>query len=281
MGRRVSAIFAVLLAAGSPELGAAEHEASVPVSSLSHIHGIAFGSADDLILATHHGVFAVDPAGQARLISEPHDFMGFTRAGPDRLMASGHPAGGGNMGVLISNDGGAAWSSLADGVGGPVDFHAMSVSPAEPEVVYGLFGGVQVSRDAGKTWAVSGPAPADTIDLAAAPDDPATLYAGTMDGLMVSTDFGASWAQSGPQGVPVTAIEATGSGEIYAFFAGGVLFRRDSEGSWIALSDDFGQRVILHLAVNGDTPNRLAAVTNASDVLISDDAGKSWRPFTQ
>lgn len=281
MRPRAFTLLAVLFATGSPGLGAAEHEMSIPVSSLSHIHGIAFGAVDGLILATHHGVFAIDPTGQARLISEPHDFMGFTRAGADRLIASGHPAGGGNMGVLISNDGGSAWSSLADGVGGPVDFHAMSVSPADPEVVYGLFGGVQVSRDAGKTWAVSGPAPADTLDLAAAPDDPATLYAGTMDGLMVSTDFGASWAQSGPQGVPVTAIEATGSGEIYAFFAGGGLFRRDGDGSWIALSEDFGQRVILHLAVDADAPDRLAAVTNASAVLISDDAGKTWRPFAQ
>ena len=279
MRPRASALLAVLFATGSPGLGTAEHEVSTPLSSLSHIHGVAFGAADDFILATHHGVFAVDPGGQARLISEPHDFMGFTRAAADRLIASGHPAGGGNMGVLTSNDGGAEWSPLADGVGGPVDFHAMSVSPADPEVVYGLFGGIQVSRDAGETWTTSGPAPADTIDVAAAPDDPATLYAGTMEGLMVSTDFGASRAQSGPQGVPVTAVESTGSGEIYTFFAGGGLFRRDGDGSWTALSEDFGQRVILHLAVDGDTPNRLAAVTNASAVLISEEAGRSWRPF--
>ena len=157
----------------------------------------------------------------------------------------------------------------------------MSVSPADPEVVYGLFGGIQVSRDAGATWTISGPAPADTIDVAAAPDDPATLYAGTMDGLMVSTDFGASWTRSGPEGMPVTAVESTGSGEIYAFFAGGGLFRRDGDGSWSALSEDFGQRVILHIAVDGDTPDRLAAVTDASAVLISEDAGASWRALAQ
>jgi photosystem II stability/assembly factor-like uncharacterized protein len=281
MDRSLVMRFAILFVAGSAGVGAAEPEASVPVSSLSHIHGIAFGAADALILATHHGVFAVDGAGQARLISEPHDFMGFTRAGPNRLIASGHPFGGGNMGVLGSNDGGAEWFPLAEGVGGPVDFHAMSVSPADPEVVYGLFGGIQVSRDAGETWSVSGPAPADTIDLAAGPGDPGTLYAATMDGLMVSTDFGASWTSAGPQGVPVTAVEATASGATYAFFAGGGLFRRSDDGSWAAISADFGQRVILHLAVDADRPDRLAAVTDASAVLISDDAGQSWRAFAQ
>ena len=278
--RRMSAAIAVLFAC-SPGLNAAEHMAGVPVSDLSHIHGIAFGAANDLILATHHGVFTVDPAGQARLISEPHDFMGFTRADPDRLLASGHPAAGGNMGVLTSDDGGATWSLLSDGVGGPVDFHAMSVSPMDPQVIYGLYGDIQVSRDAGRMWAVSGPAPLDTLDLAAGPDDPATLYAGTVDGLMVSTDFGVSWTRSGPPGVPVTAVESTGSGEIYAFFAGDGLFRRDSAGTWTSLSKEFGQRVILHLAIHEDTPERLAAVTDTSAVLISEDAGKSWRPIAQ
>lgn len=185
------------------------------------------------------------------------------------------------MGVLTSNDGGANWSVLADGVGGPVDFHAMSVSPADPKVVYGLYGDIQVSHDAGRNWAISGPAPFDTLDLAAGPGDPATLYAGTMDGLMVSADFGVSWTRSGPPGVPVTAVESTGSGEIYAFFAGDGLFRRDGAGNWTGLSKDFGQRVILHLAIHREMPERHAAVTDASAVLISEDGGKSWRPIAQ
>ena len=281
MGRRTAAFAAVLLTAGSPLAGAADHVASVPLSDLSHVHGIAFGAAGDLILATHHGIFNVEPDGNAQLMSEPNDFMGFTRAGSDRLMASGHPAGGGNMGVLASTDGGAKWTRLSDGVDGPVDFHAMSVNPADPTVVYGLFGDIQISRDAGKTWAISAAAPSDTIDLAAGADDPGTLYAGTMDGLMVSTDFGVSWTRSGPQGVPVTAVESTSSGEIYAFFAGGGLFRKSDDGTWAGLSDDFGQRVILHLAVDEAMPDRIAAVTDESAVLISDDAGKSWRPFAQ
>jgi photosystem II stability/assembly factor-like uncharacterized protein len=277
----VSAALSILFASGSPGLTAAEHMASVSVSDLSHIHGIAFGASDDLILATHHGVFTVAPTGEAQLISEPHDFMGFTRAGPDRLMASGHPAGGGNMGVLASTDGGAKWSPLAEGVDGPVDFHAMSVSAADPEVVYGLFGGIQVSRDGGKTWMVSGPAPADTIDLAAGPDGVGTLYAGTMNGLLVSTDFGVTWTPTGLQGVPVTAVEATGTGGIYAFAAGSGLFRGDGDGNLTALSENFSQRVILHLAIDGTEPDRIAAVTDDSAVLISGDAGKSWRPFAQ
>lgn len=281
MAHRIAALSALLVVASGTGLGATEDEPGVPLASLSHIHGVAFGSSNDLILATHHGIFAVDPTGQARLISEPNDFMGFTRAGSDRLMASGHPSGGGNMGVLASVDGGEKWTPLAEGVGGPVDFHAMSVSPSDPEVVYGLFGGIQVSRDGGRGWTISGPAPADTIDLAAGPNDVGTLYAGTMSGLMVSADFGATWTPSGPQGVPVTAVEPASSGSIYAYFAGAGLFRRDRDGIWTTLTEDFGRQVLLHLAIDGAIPDRIAAVTDESVVLISDDGGRSWRPFAQ
>ena len=69
MRSRVCAAFAVLSTC-SPGLVAAEHIAGVPVSSLTHIHGIAFGAANDLIVATHHGVFTVDPAGRVLISAE-------------------------------------------------------------------------------------------------------------------------------------------------------------------------------------------------------------------
>ncbi len=79
--------------------------------------------------------------------------MGFTPHPADEsvLYASGHPAGGGNLGFIVSRDGGRGWSSLSPGVGGPVDFHQMDVSKADPSVIYGAHGGLQASRDGGRT----------------------------------------------------------------------------------------------------------------------------------
>src|SRR3546814_18572167 len=76
----------------------------------THFHGIAVDPSDpdSLYLATHHGFFVVGPDGVARQISETEDdFMGFTPhpADPDVLYASGHPAGGGNLGFIVSRDG--------------------------------------------------------------------------------------------------------------------------------------------------------------------------------
>src|SRR3546814_5804623 len=65
--------------------------------------------------------------------------MGFTPhpADPEVLYASGHPAGGGNLGFIVSRDGGQSWAKLSDGAGGPDDFHQMDISKADPQVIYG------------------------------------------------------------------------------------------------------------------------------------------------
>jgi hypothetical protein len=44
------------------------------------------------------------------------DFMGFTPhpSDPATLYSSGHPAGGGNLGFIVSEDGGGSWTQLAD-----------------------------------------------------------------------------------------------------------------------------------------------------------------------
>ena len=40
----------------------------------------------------------------------------------------------------------------------------MTVSPADPDTLYGSYGGVQVSRDGGRTWALAGSGPSELID---------------------------------------------------------------------------------------------------------------------
>lgn len=56
---------------------ASEHSAAIPVSELTHIHGVVLPpNSDVVLLATHHGLFAVNSAGSARMASEEaDDFM--------------------------------------------------------------------------------------------------------------------------------------------------------------------------------------------------------------
>ena len=135
-------------------------------------HGISVDPKDSsrIYLATHHGLFVVAPDGKAERASDMSaDFMGFTPhpSDPATIYASGHPSGGGNLGIIVSNDKGKTWKKLADGVGGPVDFHQMDVSKADPNVMIGNSRGLQISKDAGRSWKMVGPAPNGTIDIAA------------------------------------------------------------------------------------------------------------------
>jgi photosystem II stability/assembly factor-like uncharacterized protein len=163
----------------------------------THYHGLAVDPADPsrLYLATHHGFYLVGADGMASRLSEVQDFMGFTPhpTDPSILYASGHSSSGGNLGFLMSADGGANWTQISPGLDGPVDFHQLDVSPADPRVIYGVYKGFQVSCDGGKTWSMAGPAPQGLIALAASARSPDRIYAATKSGLAYSEDAGATW----------------------------------------------------------------------------------------
>ena len=120
----------------------------------THFHGLAVdpGDSSRLLLATHHGLFAVTQEGSVRRVSSgTEDFMGFSPHPSDgvTLYSSGHPPAGGNLGFRVSTDGGRTWTRLSPGAAGIADFNSMTVSPADPRTIYGSYGGLQVSRDGG------------------------------------------------------------------------------------------------------------------------------------
>lgn len=259
---------------------------SIPIAAVSHIHGIAIDPRDSarLFLATHNGVFHTAADGTAERISEnTNDYMGFTPhpTDADVMYASGHPSGGGNMGLLVSRDGGRSWEQRASGAGGPVDFHSMDVSRADPKVIYGLYGGIQVSPDGGESWSVAGAPPADVIDLAAMAVSPDIVFAATTSGIAISRDAGATWEPTGPQGQPASMIQTAPDGTTYAFIVGTGLVRSPGAAlDWRPVNNEFGERVLLHLAADPADPARLFAVTDESRILASGDGGKTWQPLT-
>jgi photosystem II stability/assembly factor-like uncharacterized protein len=287
MHARILALgFAAIAAAAADRTEAAE---AVPVSQLvqaTHFHGLAVDPQDStrLLLATHHGVFAVAADGTATLLSEQaDDFMGFTPhpADPAVLFASGHPQGGGNLGFIRSQDGGKTWEKLSDGAIGPVDFHQMAVSRADPQRIYGIYGELQLSRDGGASWEeLVGAAPAGLIDLAASARDADTLYAATEDGLIMSNSVGTAWQTAGTPAGAATMVEVLADGTIYAFVVGAGLLR-GAEGSqdWTVVSNGFGDRYVIHFAADPGDPQRLYAITQKSELLASVDGGATWAPL--
>ncbi len=262
---------------------------AIPLQQLkeaTHIHGIAVDRADPtrLLLATHHGFFVLAADGTATRVSPVQDFMGFTPhpSDPSVLYASGHPAGGGNLGFIVSTDGGVTWTQVSQGAGAPVDFHQMDVSEADPKVVFGAYAGsLQASRDGGMSWSVVGPAPEGLIDLAASPSSVDRLYAATRFGLWLSEDGGATWKVAAFEPDIVSMVAGGPNGTIIAFVVGKGLVQSEEAdlAAWTTLSNDFGDRALLHLAVDPSDANRFYAVTHQGEVLASADGGRNWTPF--
>ena len=260
---------------------------TIPVGQLAqhtHVHGLAVDPQDPsrLLIATHHGLFRAGPDGTAERISAVQDFMGFNPhpSDPGTLFASGHPAEGGNLGFITSTDEGKTWKQVSPGAGGPVDFHQMTVSPADPNTIYGAYRGLQVSRDAGKNWEVIGPTPDRLIDLAASAKDVDTLYAATESGLFISTDGGKTW-KALLEGAPVSLVEVTPEGSLYAFvLERGLVKANEPPVTLTDLSNTFGQDYLLHLAADPTNPNRLFAATGSGQVVTSMDGGRTWTAFS-
>lgn len=281
--RYTIAVFASIATISTIE--AANAETLAELATHTHYHGIAFARSGTavLLLASHHGVFALDGSGTATRVSPVQDFMGFSPdpAGELSYYASGHPAGGGNSGFLHSADGGATWKQLSPGVNGPVDFHQMDVSPVDPKTIYGSYGQIQTSRDGGSTWAIAGHPPADLIAIAASSLAAERIYAATQGGLHVSKDGGGSWTVLDFPGEVVSMVKSGPGKALYAFVLGRGLMKtvEDSQGKWTSLSNDFGEAIPLHLAIDGKDAEHLALTTQANGVLESRDGGRTWRPF--
>jgi len=261
---------------------------SVPLAELekqTHYHGLAVDPVDPsrLYLATHHGFYRIGTDGTATRLSQVQDFMGFTPhpTDPSVLYASGHPSNGGNLGFLMSADGGANWTQVSPGANGPVDFHQMDVSPVDPQAIYGVYGGLQVSRDGGKTWTIAGQPPEGLIALAASASSTTRIYGATQIGLMVSDDAGATWRALAFGGLPVSMIATGPDGALYAYVVGNGLMRATEAQpeTWSPLSTD--PRIQLHLAIDGKDPNRLFAIAHKAGIIRSDDGGKTWRSFAE
>ena len=119
---------------------------------------VAIQSTDSnkVYIATHHGLLVlVNEKDLFRVGTSRDDYMGFSvhPTNPNTYFSSGHPATGGNVGFQKSEDAGMTWKKISNGLGGPVDFHAMAVSPVNPDLAFGWFqGNLQRSTDGGKTW---------------------------------------------------------------------------------------------------------------------------------
>ncbi len=257
-----------------------------PASSFSHSHGIAVDTTDatKVYIATHEGLYLLQSDKDLFQIGTVRDdLMGFSPhpTEANTFFSSGHPSRGGNIGFQKSTDGGLSWTRLSDGLGGRVDFHSMTVSQVNPNVVYGFFGNkLQRSTDGGSSWEYTKGTVAP-ISLSSDPKSESIVYAPTQNGVMVSNDKGDTWQSISPQieggAVSVFAVDPLSTYALtFSEKLGGMGKSVDGGKNWQKLSEMFGNEAVLYISYSKATPNTVYALTNKNSVYKSTDSGTTW-----
>ncbi|MAZ40869.1 hypothetical protein CL654_02030 [bacterium] len=183
------------------------------MGQVNHIHSIevTINNPDELYIATHDGLFRLMNGEVGLIGTDGSDFMGFAAHPTNQniLYSSGHNENtGGNLGLRISNDRGDSWSKLSNGIDGPVDFHSLGISSANPNILYGWHDkSVQVSSDGGATWGIGSNAIPTVFSFNPDPRDENKVTALTWQGVMKSEDRGITW---------VTAFDGLGKEAVTA-----------------------------------------------------------------
>ena len=253
--------------------------------TLQDAHGLAVDRADEsrVYIATHSGLIVLrNDATLERVGHAQDDYMGFTvhPSDPNTFYASGHPRAGGNLGFQKSTDGGTSWQKVSDGNNGPVDFHTMTVSQADPSLLYGWHGGqLQRTTDEGKTWKTLGAGLKKVISLTTGPADRDTVYAATADGLQFSTDRGATWKQSGLSGtVTSLSVSPAAPQELTAFSLTDGLTRSSDRGTtWTKLSSYGSEAPVMHLAGDPQNAGTIYLINQELQIFKTTDNAASWK----
>ncbi len=241
-----------------------------------HVHGLGVNPADQaLFIATHTGLYRVrkTETKAVRVGDSRQDTMGFTIAGPDRFLGSGHPDLRDDLppllGLIESRDEGRTWTSVS--LAGETDFHVLR---AVGERIYGYDATsdrLLVSSDGGRTWEeLDRPAP--LLDLAPSPRDERHLVAAAGElgqGLYESRDGGRSWSY---------VSRAVG---LLAWPRADALFLVDGRGD-VATSADSGRSFEVRGAIGGQPAALLAqgeellVALHDGTIKRSVDGGRTW-----
>lgn len=283
----IAAIVGIIALAQPKKENTTEPSASrnlLPVSEITHGHGLAVDILDssNVYIATHHGLLLLQNEKELYQVGgSKDDYMGFSTHPRDSkvFFGSGHPSFGGNIGFQKSEDGGFTWKKVSDGVNGPVDFHAMTVSPANPNLIFGWYrGAIQKSTDGGKNWEMVTNTNFPVVSLAADPKDENIVYGASPRGLMVSKNKGKNWRPLLDGFVSTIVINPQDPQKLISFSEKLKLARSSDGGkSWETVNESFNGETPLHIAFDKQKPEIIYTLTEKNSLYKSTNSGATWK----
>ena len=242
-------------------------------AELTHIHGLG-ASGNGLYVATHNGLFEVADEQIRPVGTAAHDLMGFTVAGPNDLLASGHPdlrvdslqiEGKPPLLGLVHSTDGVTWEPLS--LLGEADFHSLVAAHDRVYGFDGTTGRFLVSEDR-QDWETRA-AGLGIWDFAVSPDDADVVVASTEDGVGRSTDGGRTW--EAVSSTPLTLLGWTGDGLYATTTASDVAVSHDEGATWKVVGRLPGPAEALYV----DDGELYVAVSDEG-ILRSSDGGTTF-----
>jgi hypothetical protein len=234
-----------------------------------HVHALGLNPGDDsLFIATDTGLFRLEP--NAERAERYQDTMGFTVAGPDHFLGSGHPDLRDDLppllGLIESRDAGETWTPT---LLGKADFHALRLR-GDLLVGYDATSGrVMISRDRGGSWRSARP-PEPLVDLVIDATSAQRLLAAGESRLFSSGDGGSTWKQL-EEGTGLLAWPRRD--RLYLLDGGGGLWLSPDGGRRWQQRGDIGGRPAALLATSTGS---LFTATHEGEIKHSRDGGVSW-----
>lgn len=288
----------VILAACSRSGGEQTNTQVKSGEKIEDIHGIAIADDNTTYVATHEGLFSTKDVGKtwSKVGSFDADLMGFHLKSDGTMITSGHPGAKTDipnpMGILTSKDKGLNWEAME--FTGKVDFHLLTSSTNNPDIIIGLnqmgtgqFGaGIYKSIDGGEKWEKIEPIgmPEDkhqVYSLLVMPNDDSKLLAGTEDGVLISEDGGMTFNVFDNSRLITAMTMIPNSTEIISYSItnedAGIMISKDLGKSWDKVGLDLGEDAASVISVNPKNTDHIAVSTFGTSLFLSEDGGETWK----
>lgn len=264
-------LLTVTLAGCIPLAPFADDQTTKGEAFVGHVHGLGVDPADGVLyVAAHGGVFQLQDQRLQLVAGRAQDTMGFTVAGPNHFLGSGHPdptdrSQPVHLGLVESRDAAQTWTPLS--LAGAADFHALD------QGVDALYGYDSQTSQVLRTRNQQDWEPvlaAEVSDLAAHPTDPGLLLTVTPDGLLRTDRDGRTTKLTEPTGLQ--QIEWPTPNLLLGISSNGGLYESTDQGrSWTLLSR-LPDSQVQAFDATGDTWH----LATDQGLYISPDRGTTW-----
>lgn len=273
----------------------AQEESVSQNSTYGHVHALLLNPQDkSLLLGAHNGLFKSTDQGKTFQKVEvkgevnANDFMNFAYDQNSKIIY----AGGHDLGVVKSSDGGITWTKTDSGITGS-DIHALAINPLDSNRLYAFSvgNGVYGTKDRARSWyrIDDGPdnpsvrsfgymgTPSD-MDRGMKTDKTTNigyLWAGTGGGLYSSFACFCGWTSSSGISDRATiytlAPHPINRSSLLAGTKDGIFKTTDEGKSFIKISD---VKDIAAITFDESNPKVVYVATGAGSIYRSDDEGK-------